>query len=223
LITILRFACLVLSGLSIALTGCGTESTAPVDGNGETGQPVNYLSPEVGYEQYYRLFDHNLLPAGTSRFAIIDQFVTADRSGYIAVDSMPRWIDTLNWVDTFRIIAVADTVFELVREDESEERWPLVRNHTQTDFSRHLYSVGDLGSSARYHVFFRQLPETETVVLTSGDIFVDCGRIDRLAVYELTGDTVHLGSEYFAPNIGRVLSTTRLYVESAVYYRELIR
>ncbi|MFC1475836.1 hypothetical protein ACFLQW_02400 [Candidatus Zixiibacteriota bacterium] len=221
--TVNRGFALLLAGLAIALSGCGSDSTSAGPGNGETGRAVDYFNLEVGFEAYYRLYDHNMLPAGTSRFAIIDQFVTADLSGYVAVDSVPRYIEYPYWVDTFWIVSTADTVFSLVRGRDYQDCQPIVRNRTQTDYSRHLYSKGNFGSSSRYNIFFHQVPEADTVILSSIDIFTNCGRTDRLAVFELTGDTVSLGSEYFAPNIGKVLTSTRLDLDWPVYYKELIR
>jgi hypothetical protein len=221
--TISRYVAIFIAGLMIVLAGCGTESTGPGPGNGEDGHAVEYFNPYIGFENFYRIFGHNGDSLGISRFAIIDQFVAADFSGYVAVDSIPRWMDTLNWMDTFWIAPGADTVFQLARGAAYQERRPIVRNHTQTDLVWHLYSVGSPGTSGRYSVYFHQRPETETVVLTTGDIFTDCGRTDLLAVYEQSGDTALLGSEYFAPNIGKVLSSTRPFVESEIYYRELIR
>lgn len=221
--TIVRGLTVFLFGLTMALSGCGTESTGTGPGNGEPGRAVNYFDLEVGFEAYFRIYDHNLLPVGTTRFAIIDQFFTADFSGYVAVDSIPRWMDTLNWVDTFWIVPSADTVYQLKQRYAYQQRQPVVRNHTQTDWSRPLYTVGSFGSSQRYTVMFHQRPEAETVILTSGDAFIDCGRTDLLAIYEQSGDTVLLGTEYFAPDVGRILSSFRPFVESAIYYRELIR
>jgi|GEM_PF-2835457 len=209
--------------LSVALAGCGTESTGPGPEDGEPGEAVTYFDLQIGSEARYRIFDSQGDSVGTSRLTIIDQFVASGFSGYVALDSIPRWMDTLNYMDTFWIVADADTVFQLNVGDAYSQRQPIVRNRTETDWSWSLYVVGSPSSSGRYTVVFHQRPETETVILTRGGILMNCGRTDLLAIYELSRDTVLLGSEYFAPNIGRVLSSFRPFVQSSVFYRELIR
>ncbi len=189
----------------------------------EPGEAVQYFPLNVGFDAQYKLSNAIGEEIGTTRFAIVDEFTDGELSGFVAVDSIPQWLSPTNWLDTLWIITSGDTVFYLEPGQLYQQRQPLVRNRTFTYWAWPLYSVGSPGTSGRYTVFFHQRAETETVVLTTGDIFTDCGRTDRLAVYELSGDTVVLGSEYFAPDIGRVLSSFRPFVESAIYYRELIR
>lgn len=209
--------------LSIGPAGCGKDSTISGPDDGEPGQPVHYFDLYVGFDAHYRLFNNAGDSIGTTRLSIIDQFVAADFSGYIAVDSIPRWLDTLNYLDTFWLVSSGDTIFQLDAGYSYRQRQPLVRNRTESDWSWPLYIVGSPGTDNRYTVFFHQRPETETAILTTGEIYTNAGRTDLLAVYELSGDTVILGTEYFAPNVGRILSSFRPFVQSQIYYRELIR
>lgn len=220
---IARWVVLALLIVCVAPGGCGTESTVSGPDDGEPGQAVHYVDLSVGFDTHYRLYDHAGDSIGTTRLKIIDRFYAADFSGFVAVDSIPRWLDTLNYLDTFWLVSSGDTIFQLDDGYSYQQRQPVVRNHTETDLSWSLYAVGSPGTTGRYNVVFHQRPETETVVLPVGGIYTNCGRTDLLAIYELSADTVILGTEYFAPNVGRILSSFRPFVQSQIYYRELIR
>jgi len=218
--TLMRCTVVLLFLMTVTLPvflGCGKESTRPGNGDDQLGRPVTYFPLYVGYEARYHLLTAVGGSLGTTRFTVIAVRDTADFSGYIAVDSTPAGMDT------FWVIPRADTVFQLAAGYAFSQRQPIVRNHDRTEISWPLYSVGALESPNRYTVIFHQLPETETVVLTRGGIFFDCGRTDLIAVYAQSGDTTLLGSEYFAPDIGRVFSSFRPFVESKQFVRELMQ
>ena len=208
----------LVATILLLLVGCREDKgILPYEGDEQPGQPVTYFPLSVDYEARYRVLNEVGDSVGTTRFAVISTFDAQGFSGYIAIDSTSQWIATL-WIFTH-----GDTVFSLTPGWPFHERQPIVRNHDQTDLSRHLLSVGDPGSPYRYSIFFHQLPETETIELSWGEIYPDCGRTQRIAVYEHSGDTVSLGFEYFAPDVGRVRSTFREHVESEESVRELMR
>lgn len=210
---------LFLIMLSCFYIGCGNDSTGPGPDDGNGSLAADYFVPATGYNAYFKLTDSVGDSIGVTRFHIPGTFLdTTGLAGFLAVDS------TFQGVDTFWLVTTADTVFRLERGDRYAQRRPVVRNHTQTDFSWPLYSVGTFGMPDYYTVFFHQLPDAEMVQLTTGRAYFSCGRTDLLAVYQQSGDTISLGSEYFGPTIGRgwVLNFTRPFVESEIFYRELI-
>jgi len=207
----------VMATLFLSLAGCGKEKVTRPKDDGDSGQAASYFPLYVGYQARYRVLHSAYDSIGTTRFAVVNTFTTPQFSGFVAVDSSFEGIDTL-WLTTN-----VDTVFSLAPRLSYAQRQPIVRNHDNSDFSWPLYTVGTPGSVDRYTVIFHQRPQTETVYSPRGNVYARCGRSDLLAVYEQSGDTVVLGTEYFAPDIGRVLSTFRPFVQSTQYTRDLIR
>ncbi len=198
--------------------GCGKEETSVGPDPSDLGGPVDYFIPSVGFEARFRVYSAVGESIGTSHLKIISTFNATDYSGYVAIDSV------FEDIDTFWIITSADTVFRITPGYSYANRRPIVCNHTKTDLYWPLYTVGEVGSADRYTVFFHQLPESETVVATHGAAYLYCGRTDWLAIYDQSGDTVKLGSEFFGPTVNHawILSYTRPFVHYETYYRELM-
>lgn len=196
--------------------GCSddSKSTGP---NPDTGGPVDYFSLSVGDHALFCVFTAAGESLGVASYRVINTFAAESFSGYVTVDS------TLESVDTLWTFESADTVFQMWPGSAYNQRQPVVRNFSKTEFSWPLYVVGEAGSPNRYTVVFYQRPETETIVTTRGQIFTNCARTDLVAEYEQSGQTVSLGSAYYAPNVGLILTSFRPFVQSEVLFREIMQ
>ncbi len=212
----LVMALLCLGALPV-FVGCGTEDTGLGPDPDGPGSPVDYFVPAVGFADRFTVLASSGESLGVASLRIVDTFSAEDFSGFVAIDSF------FTIVDTFWLVTAGDTVFQLEEHASYAQRQPVVRNRTESELTWSLYSVGDFGSAERYTVILIQQPKAEMVV-NRFHVYTACGRTDLVAVYDQSGDTVLLGSEYFSPTIthGRVLSYTKPFVESERFYRELI-
>jgi len=207
---------IILSAVLPVFIGCSddSKSTGP---DPDTGSPVNYFSLSVGDQALFCVYTTAGESLGIASYRVINTFAIDSYSGYVTVDS------TLESVDTLWMFESADTVFQMWPGSAYSQRQPVVRNFSKTELSWALYVVGEAGSPNRYTVVFYQRPEPETIVTTRGHIYTNCARTDLVAEFEQSGQTVSLGSAYYAPNVGLILTSFRPFVQSEVLFREIIQ
>ncbi len=214
---------LVLLALLLA-AGCGTEETISGSDNGDAGEPITYFPLSLTYSQLFRTFDIHGDSLGISRYAVSGSFVGPNFTAFEAIDSVPQELfpDTISSVTELWLIESGDTIFQLTPGFSYANRRPLVINHSNTSASWAWYTVGNLGSEDRYSVVWHQRPETYTIGFTTGQIYESLARVDLLAIYELSGDTVALGTRYFKPDVGLIWNSFRPFVNSETFFREAI-